>query len=113
MLTLVRILLPELCNVLLHLDHALFMKCPPVPKEECQLHEHKQRGCDECLIPGVKEGRGAALKNAMADELEDPASNMNPNGNLEHRVPKEECIRGHPSAGLVVNGTPQESCCER
>ena len=68
------------------------MKPPPVAKEERQLHKDKQWGRDERLLPRVEEGGSAALKHAVADELKDPAGDMDPDGNLEHGVPEEEGV---------------------
>merc|ERR1712179_781461 len=83
----------EFKDILLHLLHALLVKGVAVAKEEEHLKENKQRGCDESLIPRVKERRCPVFKDAVPNEL------CNPGGNMEgkNRLPERKSCHGSSS----------------
>ena len=69
-------------DILLNLDHALFVELLPVAEEEEHLQEDKEGRRDERLIPRIEESRGATLKDSMADKLQDPRRREHDPGQL-------------------------------
>ena len=65
------------------LIHDFRVEVSPVPKEECHLHENKERGRYQSLVKRIEEGGGSALKHSMANELQNPSGDVDSEGHLK------------------------------
>ena len=59
----------QLVDLQSDLRHAFLVELFPVAEEEEDLQDHKERGGDEGLLPGVQQGGGPTLKHPVANEL--------------------------------------------
>lgn len=76
----------ELLNLDLNLLVHTSLQFGPVTKLEEHLEPHKHGGKEDGLDEVVEQSRGPALKGAMADELKDPADDVESQGTLEGRL---------------------------